>query len=783
MTTPTGILFTLPRVAPISAASLVQPGCYACFFITQTTTPTDVYADGELTTPLSQPTPGSVNPSGGTVANSAGQISAIYLNPSVIYRVQLYTAGGSLISDTDPVTLVSTPSSSQIGSAIFPQTPAEKTAEVTPTNYSYQAGDPRRYGATGGPAGTIPSVDDSAPWAVAVSTGYVNLPQGCAFKVVTGASYTGQMIVQGSGQTSQLYCDTTVLSITDGTGSILDNFYMGNITAPWVVTRNPADWGAVIPSSALVQSSTVLGYQPTVNDPEYSTWIAAIAAVGTQNIGPVLFASGAASNITVTRIFGNFVRVEIRDAINSTIRDCDIRGGKGQWGALEFDNWTNGVQRGSGNRAINNRVQYSSFTGTFFSANDDFTNSGNQIYYGGESGIKTLQATGAQFTGSLNGASSGTLTGAITNGSYTCVFSDGEVRTITVTGGTAVAWTGALGTPSVGILTASIYQTTLNPQCFRGQMNDNHCNFNFFDGCDCYSTFSPIVDAAQTYHSVVGNHCYNNGHQGMNCDGQFNSYVSNKLTLNNTSGMAGTVSRSLIADNDFIDNNQVRNSSLNDCSISSNIGLCKISGNKVYAGPGQNNFGIYAPGTHFIGENFGDESTFFFGNTSQIPSVVQNYADAFTGLLTDQAFTLILQNNGGVIQHAIVSDFGSSALGNLSSRVNAASSSFTTTPTGTDATTAFAAGAKIGATTAFFLWLDVAAQVGVMADLVAVIATNSTGTAVNAMCQFDSININGVTRNRLAIGLTKNDGTGFNINTTNITSTNSIRIQFKGKLS
>jgi hypothetical protein len=59
------------------------------------------------------------------------------------------------------------------------------------------------------------------------------------------------------------------------------------------------------------------------------------------------------------------------------------------------------------------------------------------------------------FTGSVGGASSGTLTAALTNGPYVFKFGNGEFRNVTVTG-TAVAWSGALAAGSV--TTAKVYR-------------------------------------------------------------------------------------------------------------------------------------------------------------------------------------------------------------------------------------------------------------------------------------------------------------------------------------
>lgn len=53
------------------------------------------------------------------------------------------------------------------------------------------------------------------------------------------------------------------------------------------------------------------------------------------------------------------------------------------------------------------------------------------------------------FSGSVGGATSGTLTASITNGNYVFTFSNGDVRAVTVTGGTACSWFEALTAGSV----------------------------------------------------------------------------------------------------------------------------------------------------------------------------------------------------------------------------------------------------------------------------------------------------------------------------------------------
>lgn len=99
MTLPTGVLFYDPQVKPISTLGLPQAGAYLLFFLTGTMTPANVYADGALTTPLSQ-TPGATQPS--CTADSAGRFNQIYLNPATIYRVQLFNILNVKLEDTDP---------------------------------------------------------------------------------------------------------------------------------------------------------------------------------------------------------------------------------------------------------------------------------------------------------------------------------------------------------------------------------------------------------------------------------------------------------------------------------------------------------------------------------------------------------------------------------------------------------------------------------------------------------------------------------------------------------
>lgn len=98
-TPPPGTLFYDPQAKPLSTVGVPMPGAYYLFFFTTTLTAANVYADGALTTTLSQ-TPGQAQPS--TTADANGRFNPIYLNPATTYRVQLFNSSGVKLEDVDP---------------------------------------------------------------------------------------------------------------------------------------------------------------------------------------------------------------------------------------------------------------------------------------------------------------------------------------------------------------------------------------------------------------------------------------------------------------------------------------------------------------------------------------------------------------------------------------------------------------------------------------------------------------------------------------------------------
>lgn len=204
---PTGVLFYDARAKPLSTIGTPQPGAYYQFYLTQTLTQTNVYADGSLTTPLSQ-TPGVS--SGGTTAASDGRLVPIYLDPAITYRYQLYSATAVLLEDIDPYIPVSPPSQEQIGQILYPQTAREIAAGITPTKYHFPEGNVLRYGAD--------------PSGIADSTNAFNQATFANFSPITAPSAYKDVYVP-NGQyliTSTVYVPAGTILHGDGMSTYID---------------------------------------------------------------------------------------------------------------------------------------------------------------------------------------------------------------------------------------------------------------------------------------------------------------------------------------------------------------------------------------------------------------------------------------------------------------------------------------------------------------------------------------------------------------------------------
>jgi hypothetical protein len=107
----------------------------------------------ESTGTFSLPNPIILNPRG-EVCTATGTSSPLYVQAGVAYTYTLQDSLGNTIwtqqNITSPLTgsqVLALLTQSLIGGTLWPQTPAEQAANVTPTNFAYQEGDIRRYGA------------------------------------------------------------------------------------------------------------------------------------------------------------------------------------------------------------------------------------------------------------------------------------------------------------------------------------------------------------------------------------------------------------------------------------------------------------------------------------------------------------------------------------------------------------------------------------------------------------------------------------------------------------
>jgi hypothetical protein len=226
MATPTGFLFYDPQAKPLSTTGTYQPGAYWLFYATGTTTPVNVYADGFLATPLSQ-VPGANQPS--CTADSAGRFNPIYLNPSQIYRVQLYNSVGQKLEDTDPYVPGTQLTGAVVGAALYGAlTTAEANAGLTAANITPQY-PPLTLERYGGGVGALTATNDAAMaslMAVLIENGggVVQVPAPGApngtYNFSQGVYIPEYTIIQGAGQDCQWLYSGSAQFLTMASGTL-----------------------------------------------------------------------------------------------------------------------------------------------------------------------------------------------------------------------------------------------------------------------------------------------------------------------------------------------------------------------------------------------------------------------------------------------------------------------------------------------------------------------------------------------------------------------------------
>lgn len=339
------------------------------------------YAAGTTTNQATYTTSaGNVAHSNPIILDAAGRVPGgeIWLTDGLQYKFVLKTSTDTSIATYDNIIGINSTAATDAEQVSY-QPPFTGSVATNVEAKLAQTVSVKDFGAVGDGV-----ADDTTAIQAATNTGNaVYFPAG-TYKV-SGVTYTGTVVWRGEGATSKILSDSVVLTVTDGNNSQINNLYMENITAPWIITRNPSNWTAV---PTPVQSNGP-GYQPTANDTDI--WSTLSSAQQNQDIGPKIVFDGEATGIEISQIYGRFVSVILYNCSNSVVRDCDFRAGKNFAAGIVFWNMDGALPLGTMNRAINNVVRYPSFCGITFARNVDGLVQGNQVEYAGESGIKTYQ--------------------------------------------------------------------------------------------------------------------------------------------------------------------------------------------------------------------------------------------------------------------------------------------------------------------------------------------------------------------------------------------------------
>lgn len=241
MTNPTGVLFYDPRAKPLSSNGTFMSGCTATFYLTGTTTLTPIYSDGALT-----PGTALANP---LSSDASGTFPAIYLDPSVIYRVILKTIAGVTVSDTDPYVPVPVLGLTQatVGAALYPATAAEITAAVTLVNKSCPPGLVERYGTNTTPGTTDMHAAIVAAYAQAAQAGGATVNYlGTTYNVGSSFTIPNNCVTRGAGIGKTIiqrgFTGDLVTSL--GANAALYDLTIDGVTATWGAGR-----GVLVPAN------------------------------------------------------------------------------------------------------------------------------------------------------------------------------------------------------------------------------------------------------------------------------------------------------------------------------------------------------------------------------------------------------------------------------------------------------------------------------------------------------------------------------------------------------
>ncbi len=141
-----------------------------------------------------------------------------------------------------------------------------------------------------------------------------------------------------------------------------------------------------------------------------------------------------------------------------------------------------------------------------------------------------------------------------------------------------------------------------------------------------------------------------------------------------------------------------------------------------------------------------------------------------------------IQNSSGTLVHYTYNVSNQAVnVGSYTGGINGLSATITTTPTGTDGSTDFATGVKVGSATTSYIWFDTGAVANTCYFTGHILENRASPSApLNADFNAQNLNINGTTRVRLVISHKLDTGAVFAINTTNIASAKLIAYNING---
>lgn len=174
-----------------------------------------------------------------------------------------------------------------------------------------------------------------------------------------------------------------------------------------------------------------------------------------------------------------------------------------------------------------------------------------------------------------------------------------------------------------------------------------------------------------------------------------------------------------------------------------------------------------------------DADQFYINSSGTSERIDASLVQQFIKEQKVSSITLRIINDGGTLKHAMFGGMATGGTGSFLDRINGSpTATLTATPTGNDATTAFAAGGKISSADPFEFDFDTAAQSGSDGIGVVRISRNRTGTHLIPYSFMNGRNINGVTHPRLVLQFfDAPSGGNFNLNTTNIASGEEFYVQ------